>query len=237
MERHHGRTGVNMDLNFWKGKRVLITGNSGFKGSWLCMILSRLGATIIGYSIPQPVSKPCLYELAKVKDLLAKVYLDDIRLEYMVQVAVCESNPEIVFHMAAQTIVKDGFRDPLGTFETNVLGTANLLQACKMADNVRSTVIITTDKVYDLQAGPWGYREIDPLGAADPYSTSKACSELVAKCYATYEMGDMPIVTARAGNVIGGGDFSYRLMPMLVRWLNNGTVPVIWDPTAVRPWQ
>lgn len=216
---------------------MFVTGHTGFKGSWLCMMLSRMGAQVYGLSLPTEVSNPCLYNLAQISTKIhvdARGTIEDLTT---IKQILNVSKPDIVFHLAAQPIVKEGFADPLGTFRTNIIGTANVLQACKEVKDIGAIVVITTDKVYEEQAWPWGYREIDPLGAADPYSTSKACSELIAKCYSTYKTGDIPVVTARAGNCIGFGDFSYRLVPMIAKWLSENTRPVIWDPSAIRPWQ
>lgn len=227
-----------MNKEFWKGKRVLISGHSGFKGSWLCLWLNKLGAKVYGFSLLDPPTQPSLYDLADVRELLSpNIYAGDITEYSSIKDAINIFKPEIVFHMAAQTIVKEGFIHPLETFKTNIIGTANLLQACKEVGGIKSIVVVTTDKVYEDQQWPWGYRETDPLGANDPYSTSKACAELITATYRQDKLGDLPIATARAGNVIAGGDWSYRVVPMIMEALIKGEKPPIWDPTAIRPWQ
>lgn len=226
-----------MNKDFWRDKKVLVTGHNGFKGSWLCLWLNQLGAEVYGFSLPDPPTTPSLYELAKVNEVIRDAWSGSICNHSGITECVKGVKPEIVFHMAAQTIVKEGFLHPLGTFYTNIMGTATLLEACKKVDTIKSIVVVTTDKVYEDQQWPWGYRENDPLGANEPYSTSKACAELIAACYRQDKLGKLPLATARAGNVIAGGDFSYRLVPMIVEALAKDTSPPIWDPYAVRPWQ
>jgi CDP-glucose 4,6-dehydratase len=228
---------MDMQPDFWKDKKVLITGHNGFKGSWLCLWLKRLGAEVYGFSLPDPPTQPSLYEKAHIDELMDRSWPGTITNYYHINECVKALKPEIVFHLAAQTIVKEGFLNPLDTFQTNIIGTANVLQACEKVPSLQSIVVVTTDKVYEDQEWPWGYRESDPLGANDPYSTSKACAELVAACYRQDKMGNLPLATARAGNVIAGGDFAYRVIPMIVEALAQGKEPPIWDPTAIRPWQ
>lgn len=226
-----------MRAEFWKNKRVLITGHTGFKGSWLCMLLDHLKAEVVGISLPQPVSDPCLFNIAHVKGLLKEDIRHDIIDYPFVKDAISRVEPEIVIHMAAQPIVKDAFADPLTTYGINTIGTANILEACKQYGKASAILAVTTDKVYGDTYGIYSYRETDKLRGSDPYSTSKACAELIVQSYRTYLMGDMPVASARAGNVVGGGDFAYRLVPMVCKWLSEDKAPVIWDPNAVRPWQ
>lgn len=226
-----------MNKDFWKGKRVLISGHSGFKGSWLCLWLKLLGAYVSGFSLPNPPTTPNLYDLARVEDLIDVCWKADIRNYLDIKDCIEKEKPEIIFHMAAQAIVKDGFLDPLTTFQTNIMGTANLMEACRQIDSIRAIISVATDKVYEDKQWPWGYREIDPLGANDPYSSSKACSDLITATYRQDKMGNLPVATARAGNVIAGGDFAHRVVPIIVEALIKGQSPPIWDPYAIRPWQ
>ncbi len=221
----------------YRGKRALITGHTGFKGSWLALWLNELGADVFGVALP-PETYPNHCSLLK---LPAKEYLLDIRDPHAVSRAFLEVKPDIVFHLAAQPLIRRSYRDPLETWSTNVTGTANVLEACRHTHSVRAIVAITTDKCYENREWPWGYRETDRLGGHDPYSASKAGSELVAASYrhAFFNSGRAPLLaTARAGNVIGGGDWSEdRLIPDLVRAVANGQSLEIRSPLATRPWQ
>lgn len=229
--------------NFFCGKRVFVTGHTGFKGSWLCLWLSRLGAEVTGYALDPPTS-PNLFELAHVGDLL-RSHIADIRNAEKLSVLMCEAQPDIVFHLAAQPLVRDSYKNPLETYETNVMGTAHLLEAVRKCPSVRAVVNVTTDKCYENQERPLGYRENDRLGGFDPYSSSKACSELVTAAYRSsffnpqeYEQHGVAIATARAGNVIGGGDWAAdRLVPDIIRSVLKDDVVIIRNPHAVRPWQ
>ena len=199
-----------MDLDFYRGKRVFVTGHTGFKGSWLCRILTGAGAEVTGYSLPAP-TEPSLFSLAGLEKGITSV-IADIRDRERLMAAFGEARPEIVFHLAAQPIVRTSYREPADTYETNVMGTVNLLECVRTSQEpVRSVVNITTDKVYDNREWVWGYRESEPLDGYDPYSNSKSCSELVTHSYVNSFFGDKDapaVSTARAGNVIGGGDFA-----------------------------
>ncbi len=221
----------------YAGRRVLVTGHTGFKGSWLCLWLSALGARVSGLALA-PDTHPAhwtLLDLSEVQDLRI-----DLRDGPAVQQALARVEPEIVFHLAAQPLVRRSYREPLATFDTNVLGLVHLLEAVRGVESVRVLVNATTDKVYQEQHAAGGYSEAHPLGGHDPYSTSKACAELVSDCYrkSFFATTGPRLATARAGNVIGGGDWSEdRLVPDLVRAASNGTTLRIRNPDAVRPWQ
>lgn len=227
-----------MSHSFWSGKRVLLTGHTGFKGSWLAIWLTRLGARVTGVSLP-PTTTPNLFSLAQVGELVDSRYTDIRDAEKLSRI-VRESTPEIIFHLAAQPLVRASYRSPLDTFSTNVMGTANLLDALRRCSSVRVAVLVTTDKVYRNQEWPYPYRENDILGGHDPYSASKAASEIVAACYrdAFLDEAGIAICTARAGNVLGGGDWSEdRLIPDAVRAWEAHRPLEIRRPLSVRPWQ
>ena len=230
---------VAVSPGFWSGRRVLVTGHTGFKGSWLALWLQDLGAEVVGLSRGLPTS-PALFEVARVGDGMVSVDAD-VRDAEAVRAAVAEHRPEVVFHLAAQPIVRVAYEDPVGTYATNVMGTVNVLEAVRLAGGVRAVVNVTTDKVYEDRGGARGYREDDALGGFDPYASSKACSELVTASYRASLLGgdDAPgVATARAGNVIGGGDWARdRLVPDLVRGALAGETVRIREPRAVRPWQ
>lgn len=222
---------------FYKNKKILITGHSGFKGSWLTLILQKLGAEIIGYSLP-PETNPNLYELLDFSDI--KSYFSDIRDYNALESIIKKEEPEIIFHLAAQPLVIDSYNDPIYTYSSNVLGTANILESIRKVSSVKTGVIVTTDKVY--QAGEnKQFTENDTLGGFDPYSTSKVCAELIVKSYnlSFFSKGEKHIASARAGNVIGGGDWSKdRLIPDIVRSIFEGNKPLVLRyPKAIRPWQ
>ena len=223
---------------FWRGKRVLVTGHTGFKGGWLTLWLSRMGADITGISLP-PYTKPSLFDLAKIGEHCRSHELD-IRDDAAVETVVREAKPEIIFHLAAQPLVRASYRDPLETFSTNVMGTANVLNALRLEGSARVIVAITTDKVYQNKEWPFPYREDDVLGGHDPYSASKAASELVIASYRSSFLAEkgMAVASARAGNVIGGGDWSEdRLIPDAMRAWHSGATLNIRRPDATRPWQ
>ena len=225
-------------LDFWRGKRVLVTGHSGFKGAWLTIWLHRLGAEVTGISLP-PITNPDLFTLAKVEQL-CQSHFCDIRDEKSIAKQISEIRPDIVFHLAAQALVRASYRNPLETFATNVMGTAHVLDALKGLDNTRVAVIVTTDKVYQNWEWLWPYREDDALGGHDPYSASKAASEMVVAGYRQAFLSAQGVATAsaRAGNVIGGGDWSEdRLIPDAVRAWQTGNPLHIRHPDAIRPWQ
>lgn len=231
---------------FWKDKKVFITGNTGFKGSWLTIWLQALGAIVTGYSTPPP-TQPSLFKLAKV-DTLAQYIEADIRDRTRLRKAIDEASPDIVFHLAAQPLVRDSYRLPVETYEVNVMGTVYLLEAIRQHNfhggNIRAILNVTTDKCYHNNEWVWGYREEDRLGGYDPYSSSKACSELAASAYRNsfFHMNNggvrAALATARAGNVIGGGDWaSERLVPDCLRAFSGGESLSIRNPRAIRPWQ
>jgi len=229
---------------FWRGRRVFLTGHTGFKGSWLSLWLAQLGAEVHGFALEPPTS-PSLFELAKVEKTLASHRIQDIRDFAAVKVAVDAVRPEIVIHMAAQALVRESYVDPVGTYATNVMGTTHLLEAIRHVDSVRAALVVTTDKCYENRGWTWGYRENDGLGGYDPYSNSKACAELVTAAFRSsffnpteFARHGVALASGRAGNVIGGGDWATdRLIPDLVRAFMTDEVPLIRSPHAVRPWQ
>jgi len=224
---------------FWRGKRVFLTGHTGFKGGWLALWLQELGASVLGFSL-KPPSKPSLFETARVSENMQEI-IGDIRDLSRVTAAFVEFAPEIVFHLAAQSLVRVSYDDPVGTFSSNVLGTVNVLEAVRQTKVARSVVVVTSDKCYENREWLWGYREGDSLGGHDPYSSSKACAELAVDSYRRAffcEKDTAGIATARAGNVIGGGDWARdRLIPDLVRSAVSGEILVLRSPKAMRPWQ
>lgn len=227
-----------LDLAFFRGKRVFLTGHTGFKGSWLCTILTLAGAEVFGFALP-PAGAENLYTLAKAGEDVHSTF-GDIRDFSALKAAFDRAHPEIVFHLAAQSIVRESYRDPVGTYHTNVMGTVHLLECARRCDCVRSVLNVTTDKVYENHQWPWGYRENDRLNGYDPYSNSKSCSELVTESYRNsfFPAGTAAISTARAGNVIGGGDFSAdRIIPDCVRAVREGRPITIRNPSAIRPYQ
>jgi CDP-glucose 4,6-dehydratase len=230
-----------MNPQFWRRKKVFLTGHTGFKGSWLSLWLHRLGAQVFGVSLAPSVDQPSLFELCNVQESLQESQFLDIRDGKNLQSVVQRLQPDIVFHLAAQALVRESYRSPVATFETNVLGTVNVLEAVRVTPSVKVCVNVTTDKCYENKEWLWGYREVDRLGGADPYSASKACSELVTSAYRSSffsALNSAAIATARAGNVIGGGDWSAdRLIPDIVRAATNGETLTVRSPTAVRPWQ
>ena len=228
-----------MDLNFYHGKRVFVTGHTGFKGSWMCQALVNAGAEVTGYALDPPTD-PGLFPLAGLEQRMTSV-IGDIRDLDKLKAAFDAARPEIVFHLAAQPLVRESYQDPRYTYETNVMGTVNLLECVRTAQEpVRSVVNITTDKVYRNNEWEWGYRETDPLDGFDPYSNSKSCSELVTHSYVSCFLAPagIPVSTCRAGNVIGGGDFAKdRIIPDCVRAVQKGEEIVIRNPHSVRPYQ
>ncbi len=223
---------------FWQGRRVLLTGHTGFKGAWLALWLHRLGARVTGVSLP-PATKPNLHSLARIDALCDSRYCD-IRDAASLSECIQSTSPEVVFHLAAQPLVRASYREPVNTFATNVMGTAHLLDALRGMESLRVAVMITTDKVYRNNEWPWPYREDDVLGGHDPYSASKAASEIVIASYRDAFLADrgVAIASARAGNVIGGGDWSEdRLIPDAVRAWQSASPLEIRRPQAIRPWQ
>ena len=232
-----------MDTQFWHGKRVFLTGHTGFKGAWLSLWLTRLGAEVTGYALVPP-TQPSLFELSGV-DRQVRSVIADVRDADALLAAMKGAAPEIVIHMAAQPLVRDSYRMPVETYAVNVMGTVNLLEAVRACPGVKAVVNVTTDKCYENREWAWGYRENEPLGGYDPYSNSKACSELVTAAYrssffnpADYQRHGVSVASARAGNVIGGGDWANdRLVPDCVRALLQGDEIRIRNPYAIRPWQ
>ena len=222
----------------YKGKRVFVTGHTGFKGSWLCKILSSFGAKVTGFSLA-PNTTPSLYEVASIdKDVVSVI--GDIRDYSALKKAFDECQPEMVFHLAAQPIVRESYLDPKFTYETNVLGTVNILECIRTTSSVKSFINVTTDKVYENKEWVWGYREDENLDGYNPYSNSKSCSELVTHSYkkSFFDDRDIAVSTARAGNVIGGGDFAKdRIIPDCVRSALNGEYIIVRNPYSIRPYQ
>lgn len=235
--------GVNGAFSFWQGRRVLLTGHTGFKGSWLALWLQELGAEVTGFSLAPPTS-PSLFEVAGVARGMTSV-IGDIRDLAQLRQVMREQQPEVVFHLAAQALVRHSYADPVETYSTNVMGTVNVLEAVRGANSVRAMVNVTSDKCYENREWAWGYRENEALGGYDPYSNSKACAELVAASYRNsffhpdrYAEHGLAVASARAGNVIGGGDWAMdRLVPDILRAIVAGQSVMIRNPNAIRPWQ
>ncbi len=227
-----------LDLSFYKGKRVLVTGHTGFKGSWMCRVLKNAGAEVTGFSL-EPPTKPSLFEMANIADEMNSV-IGDIRDFDALKACFDAAKPEIVLHLAAQPIVRDSYKEPKYTYETNVMGTVNILECIRLSDCVKSFLNVTTDKVYKNNEWEWGYRENEPLDGFDPYSNSKSCSELVTHSYkdSFFADGRVAISTARAGNVIGGGDFANdRIIPDSVRAALEKKDIIVRNPHSTRPYQ
>lgn len=230
-------------IDFYTGKKVFVTGHTGFKGSWLCLLLHKLGAQVSGYAL-NPPTQPSLYEAANI-DAFVDSTIGDIR-NYNLLLATLQSvQPDIVIHMAAQPLVRESYKNPRETYEVNVMGTVNLLDAIRQIASVKAVVNVTTDKCYENREWHWGYRENEPMGGYDPYSNSKGCSELVTSSFrnsffnpATYTQHGLALASARAGNVIGGGDWADdRLIPDFIRAITAGQEVKIRSPYAIRPWE
>ena len=222
--------------DIYQGRKVLITGHTGFKGSWLAFWLQQLGAQVCGYSLP-PNTEPSHYQLLKSA---VRSVEEDLRNREVMETIFSAYRPEIVFHLAAQPLVRKSYKDPLETFEVNVMGTANVLETCRKTDSVKAVVVISSDKCYENREQLEGYTEADPMGGHDPYSASKGCTELVAASYRKSFLNDAGILlaTARAGNVIGGGDWAEdRLIPDAMRAASEGEIMTLRNPASVRPWQ
>lgn len=232
-----------INKKFWEKKRVFITGHTGFKGSWLSLWLHSLGAIVTGYALDPPTD-PSLFELCKIGNLVKSI-TGDVRNSKLLNQAMIGANPEIIIHMAAQSLVRDSYKDPVETYSTNVMGTVNLFEAVRKCKGVKAVINVTTDKCYENREWYWGYRENEPMCGYDPYSNSKACSELVTSSYRSsffnskdYETHGVGIASARSGNVIGGGDWATdRLIPDCVRSILKGEKILIRNPQAIRPWQ
>ncbi len=229
-----------IDEKFWAGKRVFLTGHTGFKGGWLAIWLHRLGAEVHGFSLA-PTTTPSLFDTAQIEKVLVSDTQGDIRDFPTLESALKKANPEIIFHLAAQPLVRASYREPLETIASNVMGTTHLLEAARKIDGLRAILVITTDKCYENQEWVYPYRENDPLGGHDPYSASKACAEIVAASYrASFfsKEGVVAVATARAGNVIGGGDWAEdRLVPDCIRAFSTDQNVELRYPEAIRPWQ
>ena len=232
-----------VDASFWKDKRVFLTGHTGFKGGWLSVWLASMGAKVTGYALA-PNTNPSFFDVVGVASLLDQNYIADIRDLSSLKLAMEQANPDVVIHMAAQPLVRHSYEDPLETFSTNVMGTANVLEVARKIDGVKAIVVVTTDKCYENQEWLWGYRENEPLGGADPYSSSKACAELVTSAYrqsffsGNVATSNAAVASARAGNVIGGGDWSVdRLVPDALAAFEVNKPLVLRNPLATRPWQ
>ena len=224
--------------DFYRDKRVLVTGHTGFKGAWLCRILALAGARVTGYSL-EPPTDPSLFEIAGLEDRMDSV-IGDIRNLKGLRDVFERVRPEVVFHLAAQPIVRDSYKDPVYTYETNVMGTVNVMECVRLTDSVRSFLNVTTDKVYENREWEYGYRECDPLDGYDPYSNSKSCSELVTHSYqkSFFSDGRCAVSTSRAGNVIGGGDFANdRIIPDCIRAAATGKDIIVRNPHSTRPYQ
>ena len=224
--------------DFYKNKKVFITGHTGFKGSWLTLWLTMMGAKVLGYAL-EPNTDPSLFNVLNLHKDIDHI-IGDIRDFEKLREIITEFKPEIVFHLAAQPLVRLSYREPRLTYETNVMGTVNLLEAIRQTKSIRAVVNVTSDKCYENKEWVWGYREIDPMGGYDPYSSSKGCSELITAAYRNsyFKNTETAIASARAGNVIGGGDWAEdRLIPDIVRSLSKGKQIIIRNPKATRPWQ
>lgn len=232
-----------MNLDFWRDKKILLTGHTGFKGSWLSLWLQKLGADLVGYSKSIP-TKPSLYELSHVKDKMISIMGDVCDLNKLNEI-IHEYKPEIIIHMAAQSLVQESYKNPIETYATNVLGTVNIMQAVRSVNCVRVLINVTSDKCYENNGLERGYNENDPMGGFDPYSSSKGCAELVTASFRNsffnpteYEKHRVAIATVRAGNVIGGGDWAQnRIIPDIMKGILEKTTVKIRNPNAVRPWQ
>jgi CDP-glucose 4,6-dehydratase len=232
-----------LDIGFWAGRRVFLTGHTGFKGSWLTLMLRKLGAQVAGLALP-PNTSPNLFDLVSAADGIEH-QIGDITSLPEVEAMFTRHRPEIVLHLAAQSLVQESYRNPVATYATNVIGTVHVLDAARRCDSVRAIVVVSSDKCYENQEWVWAYRETDRLGGHDPYSNSKSCAELVTDSYrwsffhpARYAEHGVAIGSARAGNVIGGGDWAAdRLVPDAARAFSAGTPLVIRNPAATRPWQ
>lgn len=232
-----------MNLNFWRGKRVFLTGHTGFKGSWLALWLQQLGAEVVGYALEAP-TQPSLFDAAQVSKDMASIVGDVRDLEH-IQRAMAEAQPDIALHLAAQPLVRYSYQHPVETYATNVMGTVNFLEAVRHTPSVRVAVVITSDKCYENREWEWGYRENEAMGGHDPYSNSKGCAELVTAAYRssffapeTYGIHQVAVASVRAGNVIGGGDWALdRLIPDMIKAFHQGQPVMIRNPHAIRPWQ
>jgi len=234
---------MGLDRDFWRGRRVLLTGHTGFKGSWLALWLQSLGSEVTGLSL-EPPTAPSLFELAHVGDAMPSIHADIRDLERL-RAEIDRVRPEIILHLAAQSLVHASYEDPVDTYTTNVIGTLNVLEASRKAEGLRAVVVVTSDKCYENREWVWGYRESDAMGGSDPYSSSKGCAEILTTSYRRsffpidhYDDHRVAVASARAGNVIGGGDWARdRLVPDIVRSVAAGEPVKIRRPDSIRPWQ
>lgn len=235
---------INVDHKFWSGKNIFLTGHTGFKGAWLSLWLTSMGAKVTGYSLP-PATTPNLYDILNIGGLIKLSEIADIRNLEKLSSSIKAANPDIVIHMAAQPLVRFSYENPVETYSTNVMGTVNLLESLRRVESVRATVVVTTDKCYENKEWVWGYRENEAMGGYDPYSSSKGCAELVTASFRNsffsverHAKHKNAIASARAGNVIGGGDWSLdRLIPDAIKAFELNEQLVIRNPAATRPWQ
>jgi CDP-glucose 4,6-dehydratase len=230
-----------VDPIFWKDKKVFLTGHTGFKGGWLALWLTSMGAKVTGYALA-PNTSPNLFEVLAIDSLIEKSHIADIRDLSGLQNAMSEAKPDVVIHMAAQPLVRYSYANPVETYATNVMGTVNVLESTRAIDSLRASVVITTDKCYENKEWVWGYRENEPMGGYDPYSNSKGCAELVTSAYRQSYFSNLnsanKVASARAGNVIGGGDWSEdRLIPDAIKAFEANKPLMIRNPLATRPWQ
>ena len=228
-----------MNASFWYGKRVFLTGHTGFKGGWLALWLQNMGADVYGYALSPP-TEPNLFTLARIEEGMVTSNVADIRDAVALGDAMLSACPEIVIHMAAQPLVRYSYAEPAETYEVNVMGTINLLEAVRVTSSVRAVVIVTTDKCYENREWIWAYRENEPMGGHDPYSSSKACVEILTDAWRRSYLGNnrVAVATVRAGNVIGGGDWAIdRLIPDYLHALDRGQALLVRSPEAIRPWQ
>ena len=226
---------------FWKGKKVFLTGHTGFKGGWLSLWLASMGARVVGYALA-PNTTPNLFDVLAIDSVIEKSHINDIRDLAGLQNAMSEAKPDVVIHMAAQPLVRYSYVNPVETYATNVMGTVHVLESTRVIDAVRATVVVTTDKCYENKEWAWGYRENEPIGGYDPYSNSKGCAELVTSAYRQSYFSNSnstnKVASARAGNVIGGGDWSEdRLIPDAIKAFDANKPLMIRNPLATRPWQ
>lgn len=227
-----------MNIDFWRGRKVFVTGHTGFKGGWLSLWLQELGAEIMGFSLPPPTT-PNFFEVASIGSGMTTI-IGDIRDVNSLRQAVKSFEPEIIFHLAAQSLVIKSYADPIDTYSTNVMGTLNLFEAARSCDSVKSIINVTSDKCYENKEWDWGYRESDPMGGYDPYSNSKGCAELLTSAYRNsfFSKQGVALASVRAGNVIGGGDWAEdRLIPDLLRAVSSGQPMIVRNPQSIRPWQ
>jgi CDP-glucose 4,6-dehydratase len=232
---------AQVDPIFWRGKKIFLTGHTGFKGAWLSLWLSSMGAKVVGYALA-PNTSPNLFDVLDIGALIEKSHIADVRDLACLQNTMSQARPDILIHMAAQPLVRYSYANPVETYATNVMGTVHVLESARAIDTVRSTVIVTTDKCYENKERDWGYRENEPMGGYDPYSNSKGCAELVTSAYRQSYFSSPnsinKIASARAGNVIGGGDWSQdRLIPDAIRAFETSKPLMIRNPMAIRPWQ